>query len=63
MEAQHSEDATERSPEVVPSTAPNDIECTTPANIEQSSFEAQEILQAEALDPPLYDFATVAAQL
>lgn len=56
MEAQNFEGAPERSPEVVPSTAPNDIECTTVASIEQSNSESQEILQAEALDPPLYDF-------
>ena len=47
-------DATERSCDNVPSAAPSDTECQTPVDLEQSSSDVQEILQAEALDPPLY---------
>lgn len=48
-------DATERSSDNVLSAAPSDIECQTPVDLEQSSSDAQEILQAEALDPPVYE--------
>ena len=48
-------DASKQSSDNVPSAAPSGIECQTPVDLEQSRFDAQEILQAEALDPPWYE--------
>lgn len=46
-------DGTERSSNIVPSAALSDIECQTPVELQHISSDAQEIVQAEALDPPV----------
>ena len=48
-------DSTKRSSDKVASAAPSDIECKALVDAEHSSSDAQEIMNAEGLDPPVYD--------